>query len=140
MSLPRLTRIVVFGSTPLCRSCENVGDTHGSTQNARTIQHPCCGKLTQPRGQILFTQPGVTKINRQREIRAAGMVDRNEGTVRDDIHRLLAAVIRVGAPANVRQQTSGVAQPALIRTFLKSGGLHKTIGPVDQFLAVVRRP
>ena len=43
------------------------------------------------------------------------MVDADEGGVGDDVERLLAAIVRMGAPADVGEQAGGVAQALLLR-------------------------
>src|SRR4029077_6184875 len=74
---------------------EDVGDPHGGAKDTGAIENPCCRRLAQSRREFLFAQARMTKIDRQSEVRAARMVDGNEGTVRDDIHRLLAAIIQI---------------------------------------------
>ena len=67
------------------------------------------------------------------------MVDGDEGAVRDDVHRLLAAIIRMRAPADIGQETGGMAQPLLVGGLVEAGRRHEAVGPIDQFLAVMRR-
>ena len=43
------------------------------------------------------------------------MIDADEGGVGDDVERLLAAIIRMRAPADVGEQAGGVAQAAFLR-------------------------
>src|SRR5262249_50091487 len=95
-------------------SGEEIGDPHGGVKNARTIQHARCGKLAQPWRQLLFTQPGMAEIDRQREKRPSGVINCYERTVSDDVHRLLAPIVRMRAPTNVGQQAGGVAQATLV--------------------------
>src|SRR4029078_11479436 len=79
-----------LGKHAALSSRENISDAHRGPQHARTIKHSCCRKLSQPRGQVLFTQSGVTKIHRQRQVRASGMINRNERTVRERVLCVLA--------------------------------------------------
>ena len=72
----------------------------------------------------------------EREIGAPRVVDTDEGCVRDDVERLLAAIIRVRAPANVGEQTSGMAIALLVGGLVEPGGRHEAVGPADEFLAV----
>ena len=42
------------------------------------------------------------------------MVDADEARMRDDVERLLAAIVGMRAPADVGQQARGMAQPLLL--------------------------
>src|SRR5262249_8899643 len=67
---------------------------------------------------------------------APRMVDTDKACVRDDVERLFAAVVGVRAPADVGQQTGGVAQPPLFARLIQSRGTHEAIRPFDQLFAV----
>ena len=56
----------------------------------------------------------MAKKYREREIGAAGMVDAEKAGVRDNVERLLAAIIGMRAPADIGEQTGGMAQPPLV--------------------------
>src|SRR4029079_3905651 len=108
-----------LGKHAALSSRENISDAHRRPQHPRTIEHSCCCKLSQPRGQVLFTQSGVTKNPREREVRPSGMINCDERPVRDDVHGLLAAIVRVSTPADVREQTGGMPQSTLVGTFVQ---------------------
>ena len=57
---------------------------------------------------------------RERQISAAGMVDAAEAAVRDDVERLLAAIIRVRPPADIAEEARGMAQPLFLRRFVEA--------------------
>src|SRR5580692_10744334 len=67
------------------------------------------------------------------------MIDAAESAVRNDIERLLAAIIGMRAPADVAKQTRRVTQPAFLARLIEPRGHHETVGPCDQLLAVARR-
>ena len=50
----------------------------------------------------------------ERQIGAARMVDGGEAAMGDDVERLLAAIVRVRAPADIGQQAGRVTQPPLL--------------------------
>ena len=58
-------------------------------------------------------KPTWRKNTDEREVGAAGVVDAGKAGVRDDVERLLAAIIGVRTPADIGEQARGVAQPAL---------------------------
>ena len=63
----------------------------------------------------------MPEIDRQREKGAAGMVERHESRMRDDIERLLAAIIRMHAPADIGEQTGGVTQALFFGRLIDAG-------------------
>ena len=67
------------------------------------------------------------------------MVDAAEIAVHDQIERLFAAIVRMHAPADIGKQASGVTQPAIVFGLLKFRNLDQSIGPLDQFLGMMRR-
>src|ERR1700745_574201 len=78
----------------------------------------------------------MAEEHREREIGTARVIDTDEGSVRDDVERLLAALVRGRAPANVGEQTGGVGIALLVGGLVESGGRHEAVGPADEFLAV----
>ena len=74
--------------------------------------------------------------DREREKCPAGVVEPDEGGVGNDVERLLAAILGMRAPADIREETCGMSQPLLLGPFLDAGRSHEPVGPVDQFLAV----
>ena len=67
---------------------------------------------------------------------AARMIDGDEGSIGDDVERLLAAIVGVRSPADVGEKARHMAQPPLLRALVQSGGRHEAVGPSDQLLAV----
>src|SRR5689334_20398460 len=67
------------------------------------------------------------------------MIDAGEAAVGDDVERLLAAIIGMGAPADIGKEARGMAQAALLGILVETGRRHEPIGPLDQLLAVARR-
>src|SRR5262249_17186671 len=90
-------------------------------------------------GQRSANRPERTEENRRRERGAAGMINADKGGVGDDVERLLAAIVRMRAPADVSQETGGVAQPPLLGGLLDPGRGHEAVSPGDQLLAMRRR-
>ena len=64
------------------------------------------------------------------------MTDRAEIAVGDQIERLLAAIVRMNPPADVRQQARGMAQPAIFGGFPQLRDPDQPVGPSDQFLGM----
>ena len=56
----------------------------------------------------------MAEEDRKREKGAAGMVDADERRVRDDVERLLAAIIRMRAPADIGEQAGRMTQALLL--------------------------
>ena len=67
------------------------------------------------------------------------MIDPDKGRVRDDVERLLAAIVRMRPPADVGQQAGGVTIAPLVRGLIEAGARHESVGPSDQLVAVHRR-
>src|SRR5579883_2602122 len=91
------------------------------------------------RRELIVVETDMAKEHRQREERAAGVVDADEGRVRDDVERLLAAVVGMVAPADVAEQAGGVAQALFLRALLDAGRRHEPVGPDGELLPVARR-
>ena len=69
----------------------------------------------------LVVQADMPEVIRQRHIGAAVMVDADEGGVGDDVEALLAAIIGMGAPADVGQQAGRMAQALLVCRLVDAG-------------------
>src|SRR5262245_35829387 len=78
----------------------------------------------------------MAEEDRQRQEGTAAVIDADKSRVRNDVKGLLAAVIGMGAPADVGEQTGGMTQPLLVRRLVEAGRAHGTIRPADQFLAM----
>jgi hypothetical protein len=59
--------------------------------------------------KLVLDEADMAEEHGERDEGAAGMVDADESGVGDDVERLLAAIIRVGAPADVGEQAGGAA-------------------------------
>ena len=118
------------------RGRDQIGDPQRRAEHAGAVQHPGRGELAQPRRELLVDQADMAEEHRQRQEGAARMVDRHEGRIGDDVERLLAAIIRMRAPADIGEQAGGVPQPALLGGLVEPGGGDEPVGPRDQLLAM----
>src|SRR5690242_12273319 len=66
------------------------------------------------RRQGLVDQALVAIEIGKREIRAAGMVDADEGGVGDEVQALLAAIFGMRAPTDVAEETRCMAEPRFL--------------------------
>ena len=82
------------------------------------------------------TNPTWRKNTASADEGAAGMVDRHERRIGDDVERLLAAIVGMRAPADIGEQASGVAQAAFVARLVEPRRRHETVGPGDQLLAM----
>ena len=122
------------------RGRHHVGDAHRRAEHAGAVEHAGRGKFADARRQFLVVQQAdVAEEHRKREIGAARMIDADEAGMGDDVERLLAAIVRMRAPADVGEQAGGVAQPLLLGALVDAGRRHERVGPGDQLLAVLRR-
>ena len=122
------------------RGRHHVGHPQRRAEHAGAIERAGRGQFANARRQLLVVQQAdVAEEDRQRDIGAARMVDADEGRMRDDAQRLLAAVVGMRAPADVGHQAGGVAQPLLLGILVDAGRRHEGVGPADQLLAVLRR-
>ena len=78
----------------------------------------------------------MAEVHRQREIGAARVVNRHEISIRDNVHRLLAAIVRMRAPTDVAKQAGGMPQALLVRRLFQARRRNKAVGPGDQLLTV----
>ena len=117
---------------------DDIGYPQGGTEQAGPVEQARGHQHANLRVDVLI-QPQMAVGGGQGKIGAAGMVDAGKIGMGDDVEALLAAVIWMGAPADVRQQTAGVAQPRFVRHLLQMGRLHEGIGPQAEVLAVARR-
>ena len=78
----------------------------------------------------------MAEEHRQRDEGAAGMIDRDERGVGDDVERLLAAIVGMRPPTDVGEQARGMAQPPFVGGLVEPGGGHEPVGPFDQLLAM----
>jgi len=116
-----------------------IGDPHGGAETrAWSIMREFASSRTLRRQFIVRKggQPDVAEKHGEREERAARMIDADESRVRDDVERLLAAIIRMPPPANVREEAGGAPQAFLIAGLVEAGGCHEFVGPVCELLAM----
>ena len=111
---PRCTRKRRARQHARHRRRHHVGDAHRRAEHTGAIEHARRDDLDQRRRLIVVHEPEMAEEHRQREVGAAGMIDADEGAVRDDVVGLLAAIIRVRAPTNVAEQARGMAQALLL--------------------------
>ena len=104
------------------RRRNQIGHPHRGAEHAGAIERAGRGQFADARRQLLVVRHAdVAEEHRQREIGAAGMVDAEKAGVRDDVERLLAAIVRMRAPADVGEQAGGVAQPPLLGGLVDAG-------------------
>jgi hypothetical protein len=87
-----------------------------------------------------FAEPGIAVVDRESEEGASFVIDRAEIAVGDQVQRLLAAIVRMRAPADVGNEAGRVAPAAFFRCLGDIGGLDEAAGPVEQLLGVLGRP
>ena len=116
-----------------------MGDAKCRTEHAGALEHRRRHQFLNDRRRfVLLAQAGVAVEHRQRDKRPALMADRAEIAVGDQIERLLAAIVGMHPPSDVRQQAGGMAQAAILVGFPQLHDPHQTIGPFDQFLGMAR--
>src|SRR3954453_22740195 len=76
----------------------------------------------------------MTEKRGERDERAAWMVYGHKGRVRDDVERLLAAIVRVGPPADIGEEAGGVPQAAFFGRLVETRGPHEPVSPGNQVL------
>ena len=74
----------------------------------------------------------MAEEDREAEIGAAGVVDRDEAGIGDKVEALLAAVVRARPPADVGEQAGGVAVAAIRDGLGQAGRLDEAVGPGAQ--------
>src|SRR3979409_1324627 len=67
------------------------------------------------------------------------MTDGAEISIGDQIERLLAAVVGMNAPSDVRQQASGMAQAPILVGFPQAYDPPPALGPFNSFFGGARR-
>src|SRR5207245_8286367 len=112
------------------------GDTQRGAKYARTIEYAGRGKLAQPRRELLVHEADVPEEHGESNEGATRMIHGDESGISDDIERLLAAVIGVRPPADIREQTCHVTQSPLLCGLFQAGRRHEAVGPGDQLLAM----
>ena len=68
------------------------------------------------------------------------MIDADKGRVGHKFVGLNAAVVGMGPPGNIRQQTRGVAETPILIVLLKMGQFDQAACPGVKLFAVLRRP
>src|SRR5260370_27131024 len=122
------------------RRRNDISEPQRRAQHARAVEEPRRDKLAQPRREfVVHHQADMAEEHRQREISAALMIDAGKTAMRDNVERLLAAIIGMRAPADVGHQACRMAEPALLSAFFKAGSRHEAVGPSNQLFAMARR-
>src|SRR5581483_7299636 len=108
-------------------------------EDLRPAQQDAWNEIADLWRRAFIAEAGVAVIDRQPKEGAALMSHSAEITIGDQVQRLLAAVVRMGAPADIGHQAGSVPQPLLVRRLGQVGGADEAIGPVEQFLGMTRR-
>src|SRR5690606_4990642 len=103
------------------------GDADRSTEKARTFDEERRGELLERGAYPLLAQTLIAVIIRQSEIGPAGMIDTGERRVGDDVQPLFAAIIGMGAPADIGEMAGRMAQPYVLRVFLQLQALGQPV-------------
>jgi hypothetical protein len=74
----------------------------------------------------------------KRQKSPAGMVDTDEGGMRDQVQALLAAVFRMRPPANVGEQAGGPAEPRLLVGFVETERCEDLRAPGEELMDMAR--
>ena len=83
-----------------------------------------------------FARTGVAVIDGERQKNPAWMVNAAKRCVGQHMEALLAAIVRMRTPANVRHEAGGVAQAAFAGCFRQRGVGIKGAGPRAEFAGV----
>ena len=83
--------------------------------------------------------PRVPEVDGQGQKNPAFVVDAAQTGMRYEVEALLAAIVGMGAPADIRQQAGGMPEPALLIRLLGAGRLKQRVGPHAQLARVVDR-
>src|SRR5690349_7245333 len=75
----------------------------------------------------------------ERQIGAAGMIDADEGGMGDEVEALLAAIFRMGPPADVTEQAGCNAEARFFSRLVEAEGLEHHSRPWAQLLHVPGR-
>ena len=135
ISLRPWLRKCVAGNTPGRAADTRWATRKAAPSNARALDHGRRHQFADQRRRLVFlAQAGIAVEHRQRDKGAALMADRAEIAVGDQVQRLLAAIVGMHPPSDIRQQAGGVAQPAVFVGFAQLDDPDQPIGPSDQFL------
>ena len=95
-----------------------VGHAHRRAQNPRPVEHARRHQNANLRMNVgvEIDVPVGSGVGQKGAVR---VIDANQRGIGDNADRLLAAVIRMGAPGNIREQAGGMAQAALVRRLVK---------------------
>ena len=123
----------------LHRDRDRIGDAHQRGEQAGALHQARAGERLDARADLVGRQALVTEENGQGQIGAAGMVEAGEGPVGDEVEALLAAIVGMGAPADIGKQACGVPETLFCLGFRKADGIDEPARPGPQFLAVSGR-
>ncbi len=115
-----------------------VGDAHHHAEQAGALRSRLAGQPQQGLADALVLEAHVAHGQHLGEEGAAGVVDADHRAVGDKIDALLAAIVRVTAPADVGQVAGDLPEPALLGGLDDADGLEKLPAEADE-IAGVRR-
>lgn len=112
---------------------QHVRGADGRAENTCTPQcafrHDGFQPLREFVAAVVVTSTDVAEIDGQREEDPAFVVDAAEAGMGNDIEALLTAIVRMRAPADVRQQAGSVAQAPLLIGLLGARWREQLVGP-----------
>src|SRR6516162_2424068 len=97
------------------RGGNEVGDAQRGAENAGAVEHAGRDEFAQAGREFLVNEADMAEEYSERNKGAARMIDGDEGSIGDDVERLLAAIVGVCPPADVGEKTRHMTQPPLLR-------------------------
>src|SRR6185437_12513016 len=99
-------------------------------EHTRALDHGWRYQLEEERRRlVLLAQARIAVEHRERDKGPALMADGAKISVEDEMQRLLAAVVGMHAPADVRQQAGGMPQAAVFVGLPQFHGTDQAVGP-----------
>lgn len=104
---------------------------NGGPDNPGPALNPFADEASQPFGQLLAVgfRRFVPMEDRQGKKNAALVIHASEARMRDCVEALLAAIIGMGAPADIRQKAGRMAKTPFVSRLFKRGIGENPIGP-----------
>src|SRR5215469_2596393 len=94
---------------------EAVIEAQRGAEYAGAVEHAGRDEFAQAGREFLVNEADMAEEDSERNKGAARMIDGDEGSIGDDVERLLAAIVGVCPPADVGEKARHMAQPPLLR-------------------------